>query len=212
MLHIISRLADLLEQYRMLVLPFGILFSLIICFSGYKYLKVWVTTMGFICGLGAGYIVASRFSVASFYVPLLISVLSGIVLALLAFFVFKAGVFGLVALIVGEMVWNISAMELLSEKVGQMNLPGTLASGMASALPVVLTVLAGVLCGVLAVKMTRTAVILSTGITGAYRTITYLITLLGITVTSETRMIWLGVIVLLALLGIVVQFFTTKKE
>lgn len=211
MAHMISRMAELINQYKMLLLPFGILFSLAICFCGYKYMKAWIAAVGFMIGLGFGVLVCSRIVSSPFYIPLLVGTLLGIVLAMISYFIAKAGIFGLVALLTGEMVWNIPAMDRLTEKVAGLNLPGQLSADMARVLPLVLAFFAAVIVGMVALRLTRPVVILSTGITGAFRAVAYLMLLLKIEATEETRLIWIGMMVLLSLFGIVVQFFTTKK-
>lgn len=211
MLDMVTRLLGAMERYQNYVLPLGILVALAICFMGYKYLKAWVAALGFFMGFGGGYVIAYKLVDDRVYAPLLVGLMAGIILTLISFMVFKAGIFVFCAMIAGSLVWGLPLMESLSEKVRYMELPGTMAVKMAVVLPVLITIVAAVVIGIAGLKLTRPVVIFSTGICGAFRAVMYLMVFLDIEIVAETRFVWLGVIVLLAILGIVVQHFTAGK-
>lgn len=207
--HYIDKISYLMGQYQLLILPVGILFSLAQCFFGFRYLKSWVALLGFCVGLGGGYIVSERILEGSTYAPVMIGVLAGIILLLLSFMLFKAGVFVLCAVVTAEMLWNLPVFG----KIEDLNLPGSVGTKITALLPIFIILVVAVAIGFIAMKSTRKIVIAVTGITGAYRAISYLTTLLNVDLlgNAETRYVWMGVITLLAILGIVVQLFTTKE-
>ncbi|MDO4489922.1 MAG: hypothetical protein Q4B85_02455 [Lachnospiraceae bacterium] len=207
MSYVIYRMTCILAQYQSILLPAGILISLALCFMGYKYLNAWVAAFAFMAGLGGGYLVSSQMIYGSAYAPVLIGMLLGVILMLLTFLVFNAGVFCLTATMVGTVIYILPLMD----RVRGIYLPGELGAQMVAAFPAVIALLLGVGAGVASLKSTRTVIILSTGITGAYRAVSFLISLFGAQVDIHTRFVWLFVVVLLAALGVVVQFFTTKK-
>ncbi len=204
----INRLTELFTEYQTLLLPLGILISLGLCFAGFRFIRGWVSAFGFLFGFGAGYIVSSRMIAESTVTPLWIGLLCGVICTLLSFLIFKAGIFVLCAVLAGSLAADLSVMD----QVRALELPGTLGAKLAAALPAILTLVIALAAGFLAVKVMRMVIIVITGAAGAYRAVMYFMLLQGTQLTEETRTIWIGIIVLLALLGIVVQIFTAPKE
>lgn len=205
MLHYYESIIQMLNTYQVLILPVAALASIALCFLGFRFLQVWVAAFGFILGLGGGYIVASRFLTG--YAPLLVGFLAGVIMILLSFMIFKAGIFAFIAAITGMTLWKLIPMWVFEE----IYLPGSVGLKIAKALPYVLVLLVSLTVGALAVKKMRNVIIAATGITGAFEAVLYVMSILHVSPTLETRYIWLAIIALLAILGIVVQVFTTKK-
>ncbi len=204
----INRLMELFSVYQTLLLPIGILLSLGLCFLGYRWVRGWIAAFGFLIGFGGGYLVSSDLIDGNSMAPLMVGVLAGVVLLLLSFLIFKAGVFVLVAVLVGNTIASLNVMDRLES----ISLPGTIGDWIVSILPGLLTLVIAAAAGFAAVKATRIVIIIVTGAAGAYRAVMYAALFLGQEVAADTRTLWLGIIVLLAALGIVVQLFSTNKE
>lgn len=211
MLHIINRLSELFARYQNLLLPMGVVCSLALCFLGFKYLKGWVAAFAFMIGVGGGFFVSYGMTGESMYAPFMIGLLTGLVLMLVSFLAFKIGIFSLTAFLVGEAIWSLPLMDCLAYRIRIMDWPGSMGDKLASFIPILLSVVIGVVIGYAALKMTRKIIIVATGCTGAYRAVVYFAKITDTELFGENRFVWISVIILLALLGMVVQFFTTKE-
>ncbi len=198
----------MISQYEYLLFPLGIIFSLAMCFMGFKYLKGWVAFFGLVGGFCSGFLVAAVLLDLDDGTSLLIGLLAGIVVMLLSFLIFKVGIFVLTALLTAELVYQLPWMERIQE----MYFAGSLGTLIQRFLPVFLVLLIAAAAGYAAVKMTRVVIIAVTGITGAYRAVMYFTAFINEPITADTQNIWMGVVILLAALGMVVQFFTTDKD
>lgn len=206
MMNMITRLLGIIQQYERLMLPMGILLSVALCFFGYKYLKVWVSAFVFVMGFGGGWMISSQILAEGNHAPILIGLLTGVVFVLISFLVINIGTFLLSACLAGFTVFTLPVMA----RVKALYVPGELGGQLVTALPFLIAIVVGVAAGVAALKLTRIAIIVVTGIAGAFKAVMWFTSMMGIYIAPDTRNIWYAVIILLAALGIVVQYYTAK--
>ncbi len=207
MLYIFNRMTELLMRYQTWTLPIGVVLALALCFTGYKRMKVWIAGFGFCTGLLGGWLTASRMFPESLYAPIAIGLLIGVILGCGAVFLVKAGIFVFAAVLTGAAVLYMPLMD----RVRAVYLPQELGIQIVAVLPYLLALTAALAAGAAAVKLTRPAVILVTGITGAYGAVAMAEKILMFPPYPEVRLLWTAVLLLLIGLGTVVQFFTTDK-
>ena len=181
-------LNDFMTKFGQVAVVFSVAFALLQCFLGYRLLKVWVTVIGFLVGFALGFGISSVLIKGEAYLPAVIGLVAGILLGLIAFKLYLAGVFvfcGFIAFaavrtipLPDEQVWNI-----------------------------VLMVLA--VAGILAVKFSRPCIIAITAVSGAFNAVHSLKT--PIPVLGSNYALGLVVTLVIAALGIAVQFATTKE-
>ena len=186
-------LNDFMTKFGQVAVVFSVAFALLQCFLGYRLLKVWVTVIGFLVGFALGFGISSVLIKGEAYLPAVIGLVAGILLGLIAFKLYLAGVFvfcGFIAFaavrtipLPDEQVWNIVLM--------------------------VLAVAAFVVAGVLAVKFSRPCIIAITAVSGAFNAVHSLKT--PIPVLGSNYALGLVVTLVIAALGIAVQFATTKE-
>ncbi len=174
------------------LLVFSVLFAVLLCFLGYRLLKVWIMVMGFAVGFTAGFSVAALLTQGDINIPVIAGIVVGILLALLAFKLYLAGVF---------LLCGVSAFGA----VQALSLPASADGGV---MPLVLGVAAFVVVGILAVKLARPCIILVTAISGAVNAVHSLSA--SVELLSENELLLWAVVAVLAVLGVVVQFKTTK--
>ena len=155
------------------------------CFLGFKLSKLWISLAGFLLGGALGGWLAGVLSLTGWW-PLLPAVGLGALGAVLAYRVYRAGVFLLCFLAVFGGVSALIATPWLGALAG-------LAAGLAA--------------GLLSVKLLRPALILSTGVGGGFSAGLGLVPLLGL---SPLWGALAGVV--LAVAGTAVQFRTTAAE
>ena len=174
---------------------FGVLtlvIALLQCFMGYKLLKLWVTLAGAAIGVIIGIIVGNVFiknATATTVLALVLLLVGGF----LAFRVYKAGVFLLCGLTVYVLVMGILMSAAGTDAVWWME---------------VISIIAGIVAGILGVKFMRVFIILSTAIPNGLSAGASLMTMLKI--TGQVQIVIVGVV--LAALGTLVQFVTTKEK
>ncbi len=174
---------------------FGVLtlvIALLQCFMGYKLLKLWVTLAGAAIGVIIGIIVGNVFiknATATTVLALVLLLVGGF----LAFKVYKAGVFLLCGLTVYVLVMGILMSAAGTDAVWWME---------------VISIIAGIVAGILGVKFMRVFIILSTAIPNGLSAGASLMTMLKI--TGQVQIVIVGVV--LAALGTLVQFVTTKEK
>lgn len=174
---------------------FGVLtlvIALLQCFMGYKLLKLWVTLAGAAIGVIIGIIVGNVFiknATATTVLALVLLLVGGF----LAFKVYKAGVFLLCGLTVYVLVMGILMSAAGTDAVWWME---------------VISIIAGIVAGILGVKFMRVFIILSTAIPNGVSAGASLMTMLKI--TGQVQIVIVGVV--LAALGTLVQFVTTKEK
>lgn len=172
------------------VLAFSAVFALLNCFFGFRLQKLWITLVGFLVGFLLGMIpcllwISSEHALA---IATVVGVVVGVLIGLLAYRLYRVGVF----LWVGVLAFGFVA-NLFPENLAWLG--------------IVLGILAGVLVGILALRFLRPVVILTTALSGGMTAAQDLLRMFDVTQV----LVVLGVGALLAVLGMAVQFATTKK-
>ena len=184
-------LAEKIETYATIFLLFEVIFGALNCFFGYKLLKVWMAVCGFIIGATGGFLIAARF-LTERNIVFGITAAAGIVGSVLAYQIYLVGVFFL--------GWMMSVAAVIafvrSLPIGDKEKLVVIAAG----------VLLGLIVGVLIVKFARPSIILVPGISGGISTATAACSLLKL---EQPVLVVTGAGILLAIVGIMVQFLTT---
>ena len=184
-------LAEKIETYATIFLLFEVIFGALNCFFGYKLLKVWMAVCGFIIGATGGFLIAARF-LTERNIVFGITAAAGIVGSVLAYQIYLVGVFFL--------GWMMSVAAVIafvrSLPIGDKEKLVVIAAG----------VLLGLIVGVLIVKFARPSIILVTGISGGISTATAACSLLKL---EQPVLVVTGAGILLAIVGLMVQFLTT---
>ena len=183
---------DFMTKFAQVAVVFSIAFALLQCFLGYRLLKIWVTVIGFLLGFVLGFFISHTAIGGEAYLPAVIGIAAGVLLALVAFKLYLAGVFLFCGFVAFAAVRTIP---LPDEKVWNTVL-------------LVLAIVAFVAAGVLAVKFSRPCIIAITAISGAFNAVHALKT--PIPSLAANYALGLVVTVVIAALGIAVQFATTK--
>ena len=100
MMQIMLKLGDLLQHLEQIGKSFLIVVAvlgLLNCFLGYKLLRLWVTVVGLAVGGIGGLLAGYRFLHADPIVSVIIAGVAALILAGLAFYIYKAGIFLLCA-------------------------------------------------------------------------------------------------------------------
>lgn len=209
MVHIINRLNEIFLAHQNLSYLVLMAVSLPLCFAGYRHLKEWVAAFGFFGGLGCGFLIASEGFALGFWESVLMGTLVGVLMLVLSFQIVKAGIFVFGALLTGA---TVSQLQVL-DRVKSIYLPGEFGAMLVSMLPAILTIVIALAAGYVAVKLTRPVIIAVTAAAGAYWAVAGACGLLKVlAITPDNRLWVMIVILLLAVLGIVVQLFTTEKK
>ena len=77
--------------------PQDLFFSLLNCFFGYRLRKLWNVIAGFLAGTAAGFVLCNYFGIASAPLTLLAALGCGLVCAVLAYLLYRLGLFLLCA-------------------------------------------------------------------------------------------------------------------
>ncbi|ERI98562.1 MULTISPECIES: hypothetical protein [Eubacteriales] len=165
---------------------FTVLLALADCFLGFKLSKFWISLAGFVLGAALGGWLAALLSIEG-WLLLLPILLLGVVGALLAYRVYRGGVFLLCFLTAFFGIYSLISIPWAGALAG---------------------CTAGLLAGGLSLKLLRPALILSTGIGGGLCAGAGLLPLLGL-----KNPLW-GLLagIALAISGVAVQFHTTSEE
>lgn len=184
---------EFITEFGQVLLIVSVALALLQCFFGYRLLKVWVAVVGFALGFAVGFTVSALLIGGDAYIPAAIGIVVGILAALIAFKLYLAGVF----LLCGASSFLV---------VQSLPFPYTEAWGIVL---VVLGMIAFIVVGILAVKFARPCIILVTAISGASQAVDGL----RAPVEQLAENAWMGwaAVAVLAVLGIVVQFKTTKN-
>ncbi len=173
-------------QIGILSLGFGGILSLIQCFFGYKLRKLWIVCAGFLIGFGVGAPVGALLLPTNEYtllLTILIGLGSGILLALAAFKLYRAGMF-----LYSLYIVFIAVSGLFPDKFAWVGLIIGLAAGIAA--------------GVLTLHFLRPFIICTTAVGGGISGTQQLLALFHVT----SLPVVLGVGAAAALLGLIVQF------
>ena len=180
----------------------SLVLALLLCFTGYRRMRQWVSFVAFVFGAVIGYSAASSAGLGKdyWYLPLIIALAAGIILSLLGYKIFQLGLFVFCgALASWAVTANVLPVSLTEAQQGTMYY-----------VLIGIQILVFVLGGVLAVRFARTAIILISAIGGARVAASGLVSLLPKYFPDSTKQLYL--FAGLAALGILVQFLTTKPD
>ena len=93
--NIAGRLKDmqLADTLSMIVFGLILVFGLMNCILGYRLLRFWMMLFGFLIGAGIGAFGASQMGITDKTIYIVAMVAAGVILAVIAFAIFKAGIF-----------------------------------------------------------------------------------------------------------------------
>ena len=191
---ILNSFQQLTESAGQVVLAFTLLFAVLQCFFGYRLLKIWIGLIGFLLGFVLGFLISRGLVHGEAYIPALIGIAAGVLLALVAYRIYLIGVF--------VYCGSVAASAIRS-------LPLPREEGW-DTLGIVLCVAAFLVVGFLATKFARPFIIVVTAATGAVRAADALKNM-SASLTQNTTLVWL-IIVVLAAAGMAVQFCTTRER
>lgn len=166
----------------------SLVISLIQCFFGYKIIRSWIGILGFILGAAGGYGIVHYITADTSY-ALIGGIIGGLLLAVLAYKVYLAGVF----LIAGIGTYGLCTTQLT------LNIPAPYLQ--------ILSLILAVIVAVLAVKYMRPAIIIITAFLASFSVVN---TLPAFITFDQTMAV--PAAVGLGLAGSLVQFLTTKKK
>ncbi|MDO4336668.1 MAG: DUF4203 domain-containing protein [Eubacteriales bacterium] len=197
MIEILARIMNIAERVRnMEELPlaamgiFGILlvFGILNCVLGYRLLRFWMMLFGFVLGAGIGLAGAYTMGVDSHYIYLAVMLILGVLLAVVAFLSYKAGIF-----IIGMGIGLVLSIYLLHPTTSSVFF---------------VCILIGVGLGTLAMRYAREVIIVGTSLLGGV--------LAGISLARigslEEIPYGVGMSIGFALLGMLIQFATNKTK
>lgn len=190
------------EAVRTILTIGGTVLALLLCFTGFRMVKKWISVIGFIFGAVMGYRIAREAELGKDYwfLPLLIGIIAGLALGALGYRLFKMGLFVFCGAVAAGAV-SVHILPTLLE--GSTRTAGQYVQ-------VILQAAVFILAGILAVKFSRAAIILVSAIGGARIVSANLAQLMPKYFPDKTRQLY--VFAGLALIGILFQFLTTKKE
>ena len=162
--------------------------GLLSCFLGYKLLRIWMAVMGFIIGMSLGYFLSID-QVKNVAITILIGFILGLLIGFIAYRIYLLGVF----LIAFSMTFLF-----IGQLLARYNEP--------SWLWLALTLVISAVVAGLAIKFVKSVIIISTSLNGATSVMVGVFSVM----TIEAEGTLLVAILLLALLGMMVQFFTNK--
>ena len=185
------------------ILQIGItMLALLLCFTGYRRVRQWVSFIAFVFGGVMGFSAARSAGLGKeyWYLPLIIALAAGIVLSLLGYKLFQLGLFVFSGAVSS---WAVTAHVLPESLTGA-------EQGTMHYVLIGVQIVVFVIGGVLAVRFSRTAIICISAIGGARVASTGLAQLLPKYFPDPAKQLWL--FAGLAVLGIVIQFLTTRPD
>ncbi len=193
----LSNVIPNMQTATLAAIIFSMVLSLIYCFFGYKLLRIHISFIMLVIGATIGFFIAIALNLDMQFVIAAVAVL-GILLAVLGFFFYKAGLFILIALLVGTSLYSylhdIFTMQYI----------------------IIICAALGVFFAILACFFVRPVVIIMTSIFGA---LSFSDTLIDNFLTQvallntvrTTEYIILGLAAIIALFGIIFQFRSTEN-
>lgn len=166
----------------------SLILGLTACFFGYRLKRFWTGFLGMVSGFAVGFLI-SRIFLESTWLCIGIGVLSALILAALAFYFYKTGVF-LVCVIIMSLVIKV----LLHGEEWWIYL---------------ISALAGAAAGVAGICFVKPIFVFATGFFGAFAALQAVWNMAGLT----SRILLYGAVIVLGVCGMLVQlYFTAKKE
>lgn len=180
--------SNLMDRFMMGIFAVILVFGILNCILGYRLLRFWMMLGGFLVGAGLAFVTVHGMGVEEKTTWLAAMVITGIIFAVIAFLIYKAGVFILAA----GIGWTLSIYFLH---------PTTSAVFFAC-------VLIGVALGTMAVKYCREVLIVATSLIGGLMS--------GISAAKLGNLAdipyGLGMSVGFAILGILIQLAINKPQ
>lgn len=180
--------SNLMDRFMMGIFAVILVFGILNCILGYRLLRFWMMIGGFLVGAGLAFVTVHGMGVEEKTTWLAAMVITGIIFAVIAFLIYKAGVFILAA----GIGWTLSIYFLH---------PTTSAAFFAC-------VLIGVALGTMAVKYCREVLIVATSLIGGLMS--------GISAAKLGNLAdipyGLGMSVGFAILGILIQLAINKPQ
>jgi hypothetical protein len=164
--------------------------GLVSCFLGYKLLRIWMALIGFVIGMAIGYFASYKYF-SNMVIPIIIGFLAGVIIGFIAYRIYLFGVF-LIAL--------VTTLGFFGQLLAHYNEPGWVW--------ILLTAILAIVAAIIATKFVKPVIIISTALNGATTVMMGIFKLLQI----DAKHILLIAALLLAILGIMVQFFTNKNS
>lgn len=190
---LISLVTEADSTYKIVGSVITLVFALLGCFFGYKLSKLFMSLTGFIAGAILGQVVAAQFLHVEGFASVLCIILGGAIVAALAFWIYRIGIFILCFALA------FSAAGTLFPFEGNIQFFAN--------------VITGLIIGVLAVKYMRPVIILTSAIVCGVLAASLLPGIaeyMGITTLSSMNS-GAALTLVLCVLGIAVQFLTTKE-
>ena len=167
-----------------------IAFGLLSCFLGYKLIRMWMAFIGFVMGMSLGYILSIN-HVSNVAMAILIGFVAGVLIGFIAYKIYKLGVF---------IIAFVASLAFVGQLLTYFNEPNWLW--------VVLTIILALGVAIISLKFVKPVVIISTALNGAVTVMMGVFKVMRI--DAVTTMLLAAL--LLALLGMIVQFFTNKGK
>lgn len=186
------QISGLTSTTNIIIFIISVIFALATCFFGYKLLKLWSVLIGFVIGLALGGSLANYFSGGRIWITIVVAVIVALILGVLAFFLYRVGVF----ILVGIETFAVAANILTS--IWTTGKPGVI---------YIISAIIGIIIGLLAMKFIKPFVIIITGLSGGASVASALIRFIVI----SNNLIILIVFLAIAVAGMAVQFATTRN-
>ena len=92
---IIQRTGGMEQIGQLMMIVYGVLcvFGLLNCILGYRILRFWMMIFGFLMGAGAGFFGVYEAGVSDKTIYVVVMLIVGVILAVISFAIFKAGIF-----------------------------------------------------------------------------------------------------------------------
>lgn len=178
--------SDLVNRFMMAIFAVILVFGILNCILGYRLLRFWMMVGGFLVGGGLALIIVRTMGTQEKSMMMIAALVTGIIFAVIAFLIYKAGVFILAA----GIGWALSIYFLH---------PTSSASFFAC-------ILIGVALGSMAVKYCREVLIVSTSLIGGV--------MAGVSLAKLGDLAdfpyGLGMSVVFAIIGMLIQFAINK--
>ena len=186
--------AEINTSYKILGAVISLILALLCCFFGYRFAKLFMSISGFIAGALIGYFVATQLLQFTGFPIFLCTLLGGILLAMFAFWVYVAGIF-----ILCFFLAFMAAASLL---------PFT------GDIQFFLSTLFGLIISCLAIKFMRPVIIVTSAVVGGSSASGLILTMKSLMAFAILNSLPSKLIltVVICVLGIVVQFVTTKEK
>ncbi len=194
MTELLSESSEVVSGLSLVLTAGGMILYLMQCFLGYRFVRGWMALAGFAAGFIIGLFVGMGMEHESAVFPFGVGLLCGIILAFLSYRIYLMGIFILCGILAAAFV-----LDLPWPEGGTWQLISLGAAGF--------SLLAS---GILAIRFTRTFVILITGVMGSANAVSQASRLFPSLLRGTGRNML--VFLILALAGILIQFLTTDDE